>query len=96
MNIVLVVFDSLRKDCLGSYGSPPWGQVDTPHLDARAAESLVMTRAYPESLPTLPARRALYTGRRVYLFWHGDFRLRGDFAGAPGLGSHPGKSIDLG
>ncbi len=89
MNIVLVVFDSLRKDSIGCYGSPPWGKVHTPHLDALAAESLVMTRAYPESLPTLPTRRALYTGRRVYPFWDSDFRLKGDFVGAPGWGPIP-------
>ena len=38
----------------------------TPHFDALAAESLVMDPAYPESLPTLPTRRAIYTGRRIY------------------------------
>ena len=65
VNIVLVVFDSLRKDCVGVYGSPPWGKVRTPHFDALASESLVMSRAFPESLPTLPTRRALYTGQRV-------------------------------
>jgi arylsulfatase A-like enzyme len=89
MNIVLVVFDSLRKDCIGAYGEPPWGKVRTPHLDALAAESLVMTRAFPESLPTLPTRRALYTGRRAYPFDLGDFRLKGDFVGAPGWGPIP-------
>ena len=89
MNIVLVVFDSLRKDCIGCYGSPPWGPVRTPHLDALATESLMMTQAYPESLPTLPTRRALYTGRRVYPFWNADFRLKGDFVGAPGWGPIP-------
>ena len=89
MNIVFVVFDSLRKDCVGRYGSPFWGPVHTPHLDAFARESLVMTRAYPESLPTLPARRAMYTGRRVYPFHEGDFHLKGDFVGAPGWGPIP-------
>ena len=89
MNIVLVVFDSLRKDSIGCYGSPPWGPIHTPHLDALAEESLMMTRAYPESLPTLPTRRALYTGRRVYPFWNADFRLKGDFVGAPGWGPIP-------
>ena len=95
MNVVLVVFDSLRKDCIGCYnpgrpGSPAWDwQVKTPHLDALAGESLMMTRAYPESLPTLPTRRALYTGRRVYPFDKGDFRLKGDFVGAPGWGPIP-------
>jgi len=68
MNIVLVVFDSWRKDCAGVYGSPPWGKVHTPNFERFAEESLVMTRAFPDSLPTLQTRRALYTGRRVYPF----------------------------
>ena len=89
MNIVLVIFDSLRKDCVGVYGSPPWGKVHTPHFDAFARESVVLTRVYPESLPTLPTRRAIYTGRRVYPFHKGDFRLKGDFVGAPGWGPIP-------
>ena len=95
MNVVLVVFDSLRKDCIGCFnpsqpGCPPWGwQVKTPNLDRLAGESLLLTRAYPESLPTLPTRRALYTGRRVYPFDKGDFRLKGDFVGAPGWGPIP-------
>ncbi len=89
MNIILVIFDSLRKDCVGAYGSPPWGKVHTPHFDAFAKESLVMTQAFPESLPTLPARRAIYTGRRVYPFYNGDFRLKGDFVGAAGWGPIP-------
>ena len=89
MNVVLVVFDSLRKDCVGLYGTPPWGAVKTPHLDALAEEALVFDRAYPESLPTLPTRRAIYTGRRVYPFVNGDFRLKGDFVGAPGWGPIP-------
>jgi len=86
VNIVLVIFDSLRKDCTGVYGSPPWWRIQTPHFDALARESLVFTRAYPESLPTLPTRRAIYTGQRVYPFRNDDFRLKGDFVGAPGWG----------
>lgn len=89
MNIILVIFDTLRKDCIGTYGSPPWGKVHTPNLDALAQESLMFTRVFPESLPTLPARRALYTGQRVYPFFGGDFRLKGDFSGAPGWGPIP-------
>jgi len=89
MNLILVVFDSWRKDCAGVYGSPPWGKVHTPNFDRFADESLVMTRAFPETLPTLPARRAIYTGRRVYPFHNGDFRLKGDFVGAPGWGPIP-------
>jgi len=89
MNIILVVFDSLRKDCVNAYGPAPWWPLRTPHFDAFAKESLVMTRAYPESLPTLPTRRALYTGRRCYPFHDEDFRLKGDFVGAPGWGPIP-------
>ncbi len=88
-NVVLVIFDSLRKDSVGVYGSPPWGRVETPHLDSLASESLLLTRVYPETLPTLPARVATYTGQRVYPFHNGDFRLKGDFVGAPGWGPIP-------
>jgi len=95
MNIVLVIFDSLRKDCVGCYGRPSWWAVKTPNLDAFAGESLVMTRAYPESLPTLPARRAIYTGRNVYPFENADFRLKGDFVGAPGWGPIPEEEPTL-
>jgi len=95
MNIVLIVFDSWRKDCAGVYGSPPWGTVHTPSFERFAAQSVVMTRAYPESLPTLPTRRALYTGRRVYPFHDGDYRLKGDFVGAPGWGPIPEEQPTL-
>lgn len=95
MNIVLIIFDSLRKDCVGTYGSPFWGKVKTPHLDALAKESLIMTNAFPESLPTLPARRALYTGQKVYPFINGNFHLKGDFVGAPGWGPIPEEQDTL-
>ena len=89
MNIILVIFDSLRRDCVGVYGSPPWGRIYTPSFDAFAKESVIFTKAFPESLPTLPARRAIYTGQRVYPFHNADFRLKGDFVGAPGWGPIP-------
>ena len=65
-HVVLVVFDTLRRDAVGSYGTaPPWAAgesadptslstpIATPHLDAFARESVRFTRAYPEALPTL-------------------------------------------
>jgi arylsulfatase A-like enzyme len=83
---VLVVLDSLRKDHVGAYGNP-W--IQTPHLDAFARESVPMTRAYPESLPTLCVRRALHTGLRTYPY-RGHRELKGDFLGvAPGWGPIP-------
>lgn len=95
MNIILVIFDSLRKDCLGVYGQPFWGKVHTPHFDHFARQSLIMTRAFPESLPTLPTRRAIYTGKRVYPFHGANFRLKGDFVGSPGWGPIPEEQPTL-
>ena len=65
MNVILVIMDSLRKDHVGAYGNP-W--IKTPNLDALARESLRFTEAYPESLPTICARRAIHTGVRTWPF----------------------------
>jgi arylsulfatase A-like enzyme len=65
MNVVMVILDSLRKDHLGVYGND---RVRTPNLDAFAGESFRFTRAYPESLPTICARRAIHTGLRTFPF----------------------------
>jgi arylsulfatase A-like enzyme len=68
-NVVLIIIDTLRKDHVGAYGNN-W--IKTPNLDALAKESLRFTRAYPESLPTICARRAIHTGMRTWPFrnWH--------------------------
>ena len=69
MNVILVILDSLRKDHVRIYGND---RVRTPSLDALAGQSLRFTRAYPESIPTLCARRAIHTGLRTWPFrnWH--------------------------
>ncbi|MGH2740924.1 MAG: sulfatase family protein [Thermoleophilaceae bacterium] len=64
-NIVLIVIDTLRPDHLGCYGND-W--VRTPNIDALAKQSLRFTRVFPEAMPTVPARRSILTGRRVYPF----------------------------
>ncbi len=64
-NVILVILDTLRKDHVGAYGNP-W--IKTPNLDALAKEGLRFTRAYPESLPTICARRAIHTGFRTFPF----------------------------
>jgi len=68
-NVVVVILDSLRKDHVGAYGNP-W--IKTPNLDALAKESLRFAQPYPESLPTICARRAIHTGIRTWPFrdWH--------------------------
>jgi arylsulfatase A-like enzyme len=65
LNVVLVIIDSLRKDHVGAYGN---GWIKTPNLDALAKESLVFTHAYPESIPSIPARRGIHTGFRSFPF----------------------------
>ena len=65
MNVILIILDSLRADHLGCYGNT-W--IETPSLDALAEEGVVYTRAFPESLPTIPMRRAIHTGRRTFPF----------------------------
>ncbi len=64
-NVVLIIIDSLRKDHVGAYGND-W--IKTPNLDALAKESLRFTQAYPESAPTICARRAIHTGLRTWPF----------------------------
>lgn len=82
MNVVLIVLDSLRPDHVGCYGND-W--IKTPHLDGLANDGVTFTRAYPDSLPTLPARRAIYTGTRIFPFEHHK-HLKGDFVASPGWG----------
>jgi arylsulfatase A-like enzyme len=66
MNVVVVVMDSLRADHV--YGP----RARTPAMNKVAQEGLRFTRAYPEGMPTIPARRAIMAGRRTFPFrdWH--------------------------
>ena len=67
-NIVLVIIDSLRADHVGAYG----GRAYTPNIDSLAAQGVRYTRFFPEAMATVPARRSILTGRRVWPFrhWH--------------------------
>ena len=67
-NVVLVIVDTLRADYVGAYG----GRAYTPNIDALAARGVRYTRFFPEAMATVPARRSILTGRRVWPFrgWH--------------------------
>src|SRR5215218_3837193 len=67
-NIVLVIIDTLRADHVSAYG----GRAHTPSIDSLAARGVRYTRFYPEAMATVPARRSILTGRRVWPFrgWH--------------------------
>jgi arylsulfatase A-like enzyme len=63
-NVLLIVVDTLRADHIGAYG----GRTLTPSIDALAREGLRFTRCHPEAMATVPARRSILTGRRVFPF----------------------------
>jgi arylsulfatase A-like enzyme len=65
MNVLVIMTDTFRTANVGCYGST---DTQTPNLDRFAASGARFTQAYPESLPTIPVRRALHTGRRAYPF----------------------------
>jgi arylsulfatase A-like enzyme len=67
-NIVLLIVDTLRADYVSAYG----GRAQTPSIDSLAARGVRYTRFYPEAMATVPARRSILTGRRVWPFrgWH--------------------------
>src|SRR5260370_17362663 len=63
LNIIHIGVDTWSTHYLGCYGN---GEIRTPNVDALARKSVVFEEAYPEVLPTLPARRCIYTGRRIF------------------------------
>jgi arylsulfatase A-like enzyme len=63
MNVLLLIVDTLRPDHVGAYGS---AEVRTPNIDALAARGLRFTRAFPEAMVTIPARRSIFTCKRIF------------------------------
>ena len=64
MRVVFVLFDSLNRHALGTYGGTA---VDTPNFDRLAQRAAVFDTHYVGSLPCMPARRDLHTGRLNFL-----------------------------
>jgi arylsulfatase A-like enzyme len=62
-NVISICCDTWSAHWVGAYGNQ---QIRTPNVDALAARSAVFQQAFAEALPTVPARRAIYTGRRVF------------------------------
>ena len=58
-NIILIMTDQLRGDCLGYAGHP---DVKTPYLDTLAAKGVSFDRAYSACPSCIAARAALHTG----------------------------------
>lgn len=58
-NIVLIMADQWRGDCLGCAGHPV---VETPHLDQMASKGVRFRQAYSACPSCIAARAALFTG----------------------------------
>ena len=64
MKAVLVLFDSLNRHMLGPYGGT---RVQTPNFDRLAGRAVRFDAHHVGSLPCMPARRDLLTGRLSFL-----------------------------
>jgi arylsulfatase A-like enzyme len=80
-NALLVVLPVVRASHVNAFdgGSP----AKTPNLDSLTGDSLRFDRAIPESMPALPARRALITGMRAFPFR--DWRKTEGMPAVPGF-----------
>ncbi|MBD3196510.1 MAG: sulfatase-like hydrolase/transferase [Candidatus Lokiarchaeota archaeon] len=88
VKIFIIIFDTLRKDHTGRIYGNNW--IKTPSFDNFAKDSLVFEKAYPESLPTIPARRAIHTGIRTFPFNHENLNFRtNDLVESPGWAPIP-------
>jgi len=83
-NVLFIMCDQLRYDYLGCYGHT---HLQTPHIDALAAEGVRFGKAYVQSTICGPSRMCAYTGR--YMRTHGSTSngvpLR---VGEPTIGDH--------
>ena len=58
--IILISIDTLRADRLPAYG---YAELDTPAIDALAADGVVFEHAYSHAPQTLPAHTSMFTGK---------------------------------
>ena len=59
-NILLILTDQQRGDCLGIEGHPV---LQTPHMDSIGGNGAYFRRGYSESPTCIPARRTLMSGQ---------------------------------
>lgn len=72
-NLVMLCLDTFRWDLFEH--EAPW-PVDLPNLDALRSESVEFVQAFGEAQPTIPIRRAYFTGQRSFP-WRYDFDTEG-------------------
>ncbi|MFS0724943.1 sulfatase [Paenibacillus sp. 1P07SE] len=65
MKTILILLDTLNRRHLAAYGSE--GVARTPNIDRLAERSIVFDQHWSGSLPCMPARRDILTGRAAFL-----------------------------
>jgi arylsulfatase A-like enzyme len=65
LRTIFVTLDSLNRHYLNCYNDDAW--VRTPNIDRLAQRGLVFDNHYCGSMPCMPARREMYTGRINFL-----------------------------
>ena len=63
-NVILILCDQLRADCIGAYGNT---QIDTPNLDHLASRGTTFQHAYSAVPSCIPSRATLLSGQSQ---WH--------------------------
>ena len=64
MRAIMIMYDSLNRHLLGPYGGT---LVETPNFDRLARHSITFDGCWVGSMPCMPARRELHTGRYNFL-----------------------------
>lgn len=67
MRTIFVLFDSLNRTAIGAYGGK---SVSTPNFDHFAKRAVTFDNHYVGSLPCMPARRDMHTGRLNFMHRH--------------------------
>ena len=68
-NVILIISDTFRHDLLfENFVVKKNVRAKTPYLNRFAKESLVFTRAYHASFPTVPNRHDILTGRYTFIY----------------------------
>jgi arylsulfatase A-like enzyme len=77
-NIIVIISDQFRGDCIGAMGLNPMGL--TPNLDRMAAEGVLFRNAFCNQPVCAPARASMFTGQypSKHGVWHNGPGLRAD------------------
>lgn len=90
-NVVFICMDTFRWDLLNHRA--PW-MVALPHLDALRQQCVEFMQAFGEGQPTIPIRRAYFTGERSFP-WRYDYDTEGLWPTGRGWHKIPPEQLTL-